>query len=84
MKDCLKLKCSKCCDAIFLPYPESDKDILRWVEFHDIKIVDNSKGRFIKIDNKCSKLKHGKCMIYESRPDICKYFDCEQFKEFFN
>ena len=84
MKDCIKLKCHKCCDKIFLPYPEQDLDIIRWIELHGIEVVDNSHGRFIKIPLKCSKLRHGKCTIYDNRPEMCKVFDCENFKEFFN
>jgi Fe-S-cluster containining protein len=81
IKDCSK--CSKCCEAIYLPYPEDSEDIKRWIKYHDIEFVKNSKGTFIKIHNKCSKLKDGKCSIYEDRPEICKIFNCEEFKEFF-
>jgi Fe-S-cluster containining protein len=73
--------CSRCCENIFLPFL-ADGDEKRWIEYHGLKVIENEMGAFIKINNKCSQLKDGKCSIYEDRPDVCRKYDCGDNKEF--
>ena len=66
--------CSKCCNDIILPLAfEPDEDIKRWIEFHNIEVME----KMIKIKNKCSKLENGKCSIYEQRPNNCRNYNCK-------
>jgi len=65
--------CSKCCEDIWLPLAVTpNEDIKRWIELHDIEV----KGNKARIKNKCSKLKDGRCSIYEDRPNNCREFIC--------
>lgn len=73
--------CSKCCENIYLPFIASP-DEKEWLEYHDIEVIENSVGEFIKINNKCSKLVDGRCSIYEKRPDICRKYECKNNKDF--
>jgi len=78
--------CSKCCDNINLPIPKVSEDIKRWIELHYLKIVEIDGIDYVKIDNKCCKLIAGECSIYETRPDVCRQYDCnkKEYKNFKN
>ena len=73
--------CFKCCVNVYLPF-YADDDEKRWLEYHGIEVIKNDIGTFIKINNKCSKLKDGKCSIYEERPNVCRKYNCEDNKDF--
>ena len=45
-------------------------DVLRWFRFHG-----REEGSGIRLDCECSKLKNGKCSIWEDRPDVCKTYE---------
>jgi len=59
-----------CCEAIVLPVKVQDPDIQRWIEYHG-----QPTDRGIYFECKCSKLKDGKCSIYEDRPKVCRVFE---------
>ena len=58
-----------CCEAIILPVKARDSDNQRWLEYHG-EMTDFG----IYLECKCSKLKNGKCSIYQSRPNVCLDF----------
>lgn len=59
-----------CCESIFIPLKYKDEDAQRWLGFHGQEVETG-----ISFDCKCSKLKNGKCSIYESRPNVCKEYE---------
>ena len=66
--------CCKCCEDIILTLEtHPSADIKRWIELHDIEVIENK----VRIKNKCTKLVDGKCSIYEDRPDNCRHYICE-------
>lgn len=58
-----------CCESFIAPVRYADEDAQRWLSYHG-EVV--SQG--IMLDCKCSKLKHGRCTIYDSRPKVCRDF----------
>jgi hypothetical protein len=64
--------CCWCCQNIFIPYPDMTDDVKMWIEYHDL-VVENQS---VKLEIPCSKLKNGKCSVYEKRPDVCRKFYC--------
>ena len=85
--DCSKCN-GKCCKSVFLPLPDPDIDLLRWLDYHDGIEVMKLDGKIgIRIDSKCSMLQEStnksfesvfKCMAYENRPYQCQEFDCTE------
>lgn len=78
-------QCSKCCQKIVIRIGEEvTDDYLKWASFHDLNIVDIQGYHYLLIDKACSQLKDGACMIQETKPELCKRFDCQSadFKEF--
>ena len=53
-----------------------DKDDIRWIEYHNLKVIKKDGHQLIKINNPCSKLIGNKCSIYDDRPLNCKLFVC--------
>ncbi len=74
-------KCGKCC-RYFITWLEEKPtdDFIRWVSYHKkAHVVFYSKlQRYaVRIDIPCSKLRNGLCSIYESRPQDCRDYNCE-------
>ena len=69
-------KCGKCCKDIMLPFYFVSGDVKRWVELHDIEAITIKGISYIKIKNRCSKLKDVMCSIHKDRPDVCKDYKC--------
>ena len=59
-----------CCESIVIPLKFEEADAQRWLGFHG---TEQENG--IRLDCKCSKLRHGRCTIYDSRPDVCRVFE---------
>lgn len=58
-----------CCESFIAPVRYADEDSQRWLSYHG-EVTEQG----IYLDCKCAKLKHGKCGIYESRPNVCRTF----------
>lgn len=72
-------KCGDCCKNIELPLGMVvDEDDIRWIEYHNIKVVKRDDKYFIRIDNQCDKLIDNKCSIYKNRPEICQLYICQK------
>ena len=59
-----------CCESITVPLKSTSEDVQRWLSFHG-----NETENGIRFECKCSKLKNGKCSIYESRPEVCRTYE---------
>ena len=59
-------------------------DYIKWAGYHGIEIVKIEGYNYAKIDTPCDKLVKGKCSIQDTKPELCKAFDCneEGFKPF--
>jgi len=79
MKDCLKLKCSWCCERMVFPIYSKDHE--NWAKLHRVPIIIKWGRKLIDLPISCSKLKNHKCTIYNKRPMMCIQFDCDMFKE---
>ena len=63
--------CGECCQYVMIRI-DTEKTNIEWLKLHGIEVdVDMAK-----INLPCSALKNNKCTIYESRPDICRNFNC--------
>ena len=58
-----------CCESIILQVNAPNGDVGRWVDYHGTRTKNG-----IEFACQCSKLKDGKCSIYETRPQVCKVF----------
>jgi Fe-S-cluster containining protein len=58
-----------CCESIVLPLAFKDEDTQRWYALHG----KDERGA-VRLECKCSALKHGKCTIYDTRPEVCRVF----------
>jgi Fe-S-cluster containining protein len=70
-------KCSDCCTNVQFELFSEDHE--RWARLHDLKVVSNDGRKFVRFDVPCTKLKKGRCTIYEERPQMCKRFYCDKF-----
>ncbi len=71
--------CSDCCKDITLPLGMVfDKDDIRWIEYHGLKVTEKNGKQWVKIPNQCEKLKDNKCSIYKDRPEQCQIFVCQK------
>ena len=52
-------------------------DYKYWASLHGIEIVNIKGFNFARINDKCSKLRNGRCTIHDNKPNLCKKFDCE-------
>jgi len=59
-----------CCESIVLGVRYEDKDAQRWLSYHG-EVRENG----VRFECRCSKLRHGKCTIYDSRPEVCRVFE---------
>ena len=75
MSDPICNQSGTCCKRVFFDIGLQTEDIIRWINLHEnMEYVE--KGR-VRIDNKCSKFIDNKCSIYETKPENCKKFFCE-------
>jgi Fe-S-cluster containining protein len=71
--------CANCCKDIILPLGIIfDQDDIRWIEYHNLEVVEKDGKQWVKINQPCSKLRDNKCSIYETRPENCQIFLCEK------
>ena len=86
--------CCKCCldmdiDPLDMIFPERMSDAGReFVRAHgldDAKLIDLRQNALllenglVKIQHRCQQLDElGLCRIYESRPEICREYDCSK------
>jgi Fe-S-cluster containining protein len=64
-----------CCESFTLNLSGlEDKfpDVYKWLGYHATKTNGVFEG--LRFDCACSKLKNGKCSVYDDRPDVCKEF----------
>lgn len=69
--------CGGCCKNMFIWIgKDCDKDYLRWIRLHGIKVkkIDGYYAMQLKI--KCQKLKNNRCSIYKNRPKLCREYSC--------
>jgi Fe-S-cluster containining protein len=63
-----------CCEIFSVNFNGVAEDTLRWIRFHGIDMGEVPSG-MVAFNCRCSKLNnHGKCSIYDSRPEICRKF----------
>lgn len=76
-----KTDCGNCCQFIIVQIanPTISDDYKRWVEYHNIDIIDKEGYFFLKINTPCKNYNNG-CTIYEDRPDICKNYFCANYE----
>ena len=78
-------QCSKCCQKIVIRIGEKvNDDYLKWASLHGLEIIDIQGYYYLLMEKACSQLKDGICMIQDTKPELCKRFDCnaDGFKEF--
>lgn len=82
--DCDKCKIEgKCCSFLFIELPVNfretiNMDYRHWVGLHKgITCVKVNGIWYAKIESPCTKFVDGKCEIHDTRPQICRDFDCE-------
>jgi len=69
--------CGKCCESIRLQVPpsyRSNPDVRRWVELHDIRLMEADGGVWAVVPIPCTALMADKqCALYGTpeRPDVC-------------
>ena len=77
---------STCCtyltQAIEAPRSMEDFDLLLWqISHQNTQVYRDEDGWFLLVNNRCLHLlPHGRCAIYETRPQICREHstaDCE-------
>lgn len=68
-------KCGKCCGC-FLPLTEKEKKKIKYlIQRYNIK------PQRLRLDLSCPFLDTGNnCVIYDNRPNICKFFFCSNTK----
>lgn len=60
-----------CCETMLLDLRKvMSPDVLRWFELHG---EQESNGT--RLNCACSKLKNGKCSIWDDRPQVCKMYE---------
>ena len=58
-----------CCETFALKFAQLDEDKRRWIGLHG-KTHENG---LVEFNCRCQHLtNHGKCGIYETRPEVCK------------
>ena len=62
-----KLCGGACCRSFTIPVAALNGDAGDWLKYHGTQ-----EGVAVRFNCACSKLKEGKCSIYESRPKVCK------------
>lgn len=81
-----KVNCSKCCELMIVEIKEKvTEDYIRWAEYHyGVEVVDIKGHYFLKLDTPCRKLVEGQCSIHDTKPELCRAYDCEDpnYKEF--
>lgn len=70
--------CGKCCQFILVSTEVLTDDHKRWLELH--KGIHVIGWDTLKIDIPCSALKDNRCTIYEDRPKICRWYDCDSYE----
>jgi len=70
----MNLACQKCkgacCESMVLDLRKHmTTDVLKWYQYHG-----DLTAQGVRLHTPCSKLKDGKCGIYEGRPEMCKRF----------
>jgi Fe-S-cluster containining protein len=77
MKSCKQ--CGDCCQNIILKLADYfDEDDIRWIEYHNLEVVEEKGKQFVKISNPCLKLVDNKCSIYKDRPEVCQLYICQK------
>ena len=79
-----KLCNAECCRNIM--FEIFDPDMKEWVELHGIPVkwveVKEAVGTYLKpyadFNIPCIKLVNNKCSIHDTRPDLCRRFECDR------
>ena len=72
-------KCGWCCERMIFPVYSKDHEY--WLKLHGIETSIIFGRRLFELPIKCKMLgKDKKCKIYKKRPQMCKDFNCEMFK----
>ena len=66
--------CCDCCKQIRIHTDQMSEDIKRWIELHGLCV----EGDYVRVDVPCSKLLNSKCSIYETRPNVCRDYECNK------
>jgi Fe-S-cluster containining protein len=71
-------ECGSCCKYIELDFAigiftlEKAKDIIKWLALHNV-MYDSKRDKLL-FPLKCLMLQNNRCIIYETRPQICRDF----------
>ncbi len=68
-------KCGKCCKEVAF-FVNKERFDIDWIQLHGFEVEDQGDKYKIKKQSICSKLVENKCSIYETRPEMCRNFNC--------
>lgn len=60
-----------CCETVLFPKAASNPDIDQWLGLRAIATTHN--GNHL-CQCRCTKLRHGRCTIYDERPNLCSEY----------
>jgi Fe-S-cluster containining protein len=60
-----------CCRYVIMKVPPMGADEARWAGMRGVMY-----SQTWAIRSKCDQLKDGRCVDYESRPDVCRQYAC--------
>lgn len=73
------IACQRCCKEIslHLAYAE-DPRLIGWLHARGARISHDRGLLVIQLPSVCPKLSDSGCTIYETRPAVCKNYNCEE------
>ncbi|MBK6695691.1 MAG: YkgJ family cysteine cluster protein [Myxococcales bacterium] len=71
-------KCGLCCDGTFLDRAPLEAGELDWATKHRLPLL--SRGETTGFTLPCVLLKERQCSSYETRPAVCRAYQCELLK----
>jgi len=71
------MMCGDCCRYLsyIIPVDEPGQD---WIRLHGATIEVWGDGLLVKVPAVCDALVDNRCMIYETRPEVCRRYRCNK------
>jgi Fe-S-cluster containining protein len=76
MSDCEQ--CGECCESMEFPVVADADGYYQWIVIHGGEVVFKHGLLLARLPLPCSRLEDGKCGIYDSRPQMCRDYECER------
>lgn len=75
-------RCGKCCIAISFKIPNVPGEAV-WLNYHGFNIIKMEDNTLARIHIRCMHMKEVKgkkfkCMIYKTRPQVCRSYTCQE------